>query len=379
MFSTEEKSRRFEAIASVMKKTGVKAVYIPGNNTVGTHPYGCQRYYTDSRVVFFLRNVVFFSDNKAIGVASDLMGKLNLIRSSFINDAVINQDQLLGAAEILKTNGVESGRVGTIFEILPAAWLIKLNEVLPNIELVDLSEELFSIRNVKSAEEVETQRICAGIADAGYKALCDTARPGMYENELVAEIDRAMQRMGAEESFALITSGKFSIKGNRLQPLHNYTACNRRIEAGDVVAAEITPRYNGYWTQKVRTICVGEKNKDAEKLREIIVGSIDAAKPILKAKTPISEVVKAMREYSETAGYKFVMPCGHLAGIDLNEGDTAEDNTTLLESGMLAILHPTVINDEMDTSIFWGESYIITDSGFEEPMESGDALFTTAL
>jgi Xaa-Pro aminopeptidase len=112
-------------------------------------------------------------------------------------------------------------------------------------------------------------------------------------------------------------------------------------------------------------------------LRQVIAGSIDAAKPVLKAKTPVSDVVRLMREYAENAGYTFVMPCGHLAGIDLNEGDTTEDNTTLLEPGMLVILHPTVITSEMDTSIFWGESYLITEDGYEEPMQSGDPLHVT--
>ena len=376
MFSDAEKERRLEAAEAVMDGSGLSAIYLPGNSSVGPYSFGNQRYFTASRVVFNLRSVILLKGKKAVAIASDLMNKLNLTQSSFINDAVINQDQLQGVIEVLKGNGIDSGRVGTILEILPAAWLLRLEKELPGVEFVDVSRELSPARGIKSIEEIETQRICSGIADAGYRALCEAVRPGMYENEIVAEMDRAMQRMGAEESFALITSGKFSIKGNRLPPLHNYAALNRKVEAGDVVAAEITPRYNGYWTQKVRTVCVGAENGDAEKLREVIVGAIDAAKPILKAKTPICDIVGKMREHTERAGFDFVMPCGHLAGIDLNEGNVADDNPTPLEPGMLVILHPTVITGDMDTSIFWGESYLITDEGYEEPMQSGDSLFT---
>jgi Xaa-Pro aminopeptidase len=378
MFSAKEKSRRLKAAATVMDKAGLRAIYLPGNSMVGTYPFGCQRYFTDSRTIFFIRSAVLFKD-KSVAVATDLMSKLHLVGSSFIHDAVINQDQVKGVIEILETNGIKNGRVGTIFEVLPAAWLLQLNEELPDVEFVDVSRELFSVRTSKSAEELEAQRVCASIADEGYRVMCNIVKPGMYENEVVAEIDRAMQRMGAEESFALVASGKFSIKDNRLLPLHNYSALNRRIEAGDVVSAEITPRYNGYWTQKVRTVCVGVKNEDAETLKQLIVDSINEAKPLLKPKTPICDIVKRMREYVEDAGYKFVMPCGHLAGTDLDEGGATDENTMLLESGMLVILHPTIITEEMDTGIFWGESYIITDEGYEEPMQSGDELFTAAL
>lgn len=379
MFSTAEKSRRIKAAAAVMDKAGLLAIYLPGNSSAGTHPFGNQRYFTDSRVIFFFRNVVLLKNSEPVAVVNDLMDKLSLIKSSFISDAVINEDQIHGVIEILRTNGIERGRVGTIFDVLPASWLLRLNSELPGVEFIDISDELFTVRTVKSSEEVEAQRACARIAEAGYRALCDTVKPGMYENEIAAEIDRAMQKAGAEESLTLIASGKFSVKGNRLPPLHHYSALNRKIEAGDVVAAEIAPRYNGYWTQIARTVCVGERNVDAETIRQVIIGSIDAVKPLLKAKTPICDIAKKMREYAEAAGYRLSSPGGQLAGIDLDETGITEDNLTLLEPGMLIVLHPTVITEGMDTGIVWGESYIITEEGFEEPMINGDTLHTTAL
>ena len=379
MFSSTEKNRRLKAATAVMEEHGLSAIYLPGNNSVGFHSFGCQRYFTDSRVVFFIRSVVLLKDKDPIAVVNDLMGKLNITQSSFISDAVINEDQVGGVIEILRTHGIENGRVGTVFEVLPASWLIRLREEFPDIEFDDVSDELLAVRSTKSGEEIEVLRAGSRISDAGYKALCDSARPGVYENEVVAEIDKAMQRMGAEESFALITSGKFSIRNSRLPTLHNYTAFNRKIEAGDVVSAEITPRYRGYWTQIVRTVCVGERNEDADEIRRIIIGSIDAAKPLLKPKIPVCDVVKAMREYTEAEGYRFVMPLGHFTAVDLNEGDLEDDTATLLEPGMLIVLHPTIITDEMDTSIFWGESYIITEDGFEAPMQNGEPIFTAAL
>ena len=55
------------------------------------------------------------------------------------------------------------------------------------------------------------------------------------------------------------------------------------VAHGDCISMEITPRYNGYWTQLVRTISVGEPNEDFIKMHEvscrIIKGALEELKP----------------------------------------------------------------------------------------------------
>ena len=376
MFSITERDRRYGAACDAMKSAGLQAVYITGNSTVGTNAFGCYRYFANSRVIFFMASMVLFENGQSVAVVNNPMGKINLVNNSFIEDAIVNQDQLGGVIEILKSRGIDSGRVGILTEVIPASWFIRLRKELPNVEFVEAADILYPVRSEKSAEEAEVQRMCAKIADAGYKAVCETIKPGMYESEVVAEMEKAMQKMGADENFSLVTSGKFSVGKNDLMPLHNYSAVNRKIEVGDVVAMEITPRYRGYWTQLVRTICVGEHNADAEKFRQVVVGAVDEAKKVLRANITIGEVVKKMREYTEAAGCTFAMPCGHIASVDLNEDRLMDDYSRRLTPGMLVIIHPTILLDGMQTGIFWGESYIITEDGFESPMESGNELYT---
>ena len=375
MFSVTEKNRRLKAVSGFIESEGLRAIYLPGNSTVGSKSFGYNRYFTDKRVIFHYMSVVLFGDADPVAVVNDSMSKLLTVKNSFIGDAVIDEDQINGVIGILKDRNIVSGRVGTVFDILQAAWLLRLREALPDVEFIDVSESLYPIRTIKSDEEVEVQRVCSAIAIAGYRAICEVAKPGIYESEIVASMEKAMQSRGAEESFALITSGKFSIKDNKLPALHNCAASDRVIEEGDVVAVEITPRHRGYWTQIVRTICVGEINKDADEIRKIITGAIEAAKPLLKIKTRVCDIVRKMREFTEGAGYRFVMPCGHITAVDLAEEDLTEENERGLEAGMLIVLHPTVLTGEMDTSIFWGESYIITGDGFEEPMKDGSGLY----
>ena len=69
------------------------------------------------------------------------------------------------------------------------------------------------------------------------------------------------------------------------------------------------------------------------------------------------------------------MPCGHIAAVDLNEERMTEDNDRLILPGMLLIIHPTVLKGDMQSGIFWGESYLALEDGCEPVMESSSDLF----
>ena len=77
---------------------------------------------------------------------------------------------------------------------------------------------------------------------------------------------------GAEEHFSLIGSGKYSFENGT--NLIFYYPTHRRLEVGDSVLMEITPRYEGYWTQVVRAINVGKPNPDLEAIQKVCRGAI---------------------------------------------------------------------------------------------------------
>ena len=378
MFSEQERTRRLQALQELMEREELSAVYLLGNGTVGTNAFGCFRYFVDNRVFFFLMSVVVPRGEEPVAVVNNTMGKLNLVGRSFIREAEINVDQLGGVIDILKRRGITYGRLGVLKEVMPTSWMLRIKEELPRLELVDMADKIFALRAHKSKEEADTQRIGGQLADAGYQAICREIRPGMYENEVIAAAERAMQRLGCEETFMLITSGRFSKKNNAMPTLHNTASINRRIEKGDSVALEITPRYNGYWTQIVRTISVGEENADLDEFRRVVVESIRAAVAKIRPGVTVSEMVKAARLVIEAEGYEMRLPCGHIAGVDLNEERVAEDNPRQLEEGMLVILHPTVVKPGMTNGIYWGESYLVTENGCEPVMQSGSELCVTA-
>ncbi|MCR4894869.1 MAG: M24 family metallopeptidase [Eubacteriales bacterium] len=377
MFSEKERQRRLDNTAGLIRDEELQAIWITGNGTVATNDFGCYRYFTDCRVSFYVAGAIITSKGELIGVAKDENERETFCKETFIKEAVINKDQVAGAAEILKSKGIKTGRIGVLMDVLPSAWKHQMLSMIPGLEFVDVSAQIFALRTIKSMEEIETQRICAKIADAGYAAICEAAVPGAKESEIVAAGNYAMQKMGMEQSFMLISSGRFSIEKNTMQLLHHTSSIDNTLTKGDSVALEMTPRYNGYWTQIVRTISVGAPNPDLEEFVRVTRGSIEAGKAVMKAGLPISEMVAAMDRYAVSEGYRCREPLGHICAVDLNEERVSKTNERLLTPGMCVILHPTVVNDQVPNGIFWGESYIVTDTGYEKIMDSSCELYVS--
>jgi len=374
MFSQIERDKRLKAADEMMKSEGLSGLLMVGNGAVGTNSYGCFRYLVDNRVYYYLQTAIFAPGKPPVAIATSIISQLEFENNSFIKDCRVFTDSVEGIKAIFEEMGITSGKVGTCLELLPTSWLLALQESFPGIEWADVSEPIFRIRNVHSAEEIETLKKCGRLADIGYEALKRTIKPGMTEQQAVAELEYAIQKNGGESNFSLIASGRFSFDDNKLPCIRAATMFDKVIEAGDSVAMEITPRYNGYWTQLVRTVSVGEPSKDFVTIHKVLVDAIKDASAELRPGNPISNIAKRVRKFTEKAGYVFSLPCGHICAIDLNEERIDEANMRPLLPGMAVILHPSIITPELQTGIFWGETFLITENGCEKLMNSSDEL-----
>ncbi len=373
MLSANEKQRRFAVGQELLKKNSLSGLILAGNGGVGTNAYGCYRYFTDNRVYRYLQAALFFPGKEPVGIVRSDVEKQEAA-SSFIGDCRVFPDYPAGICAILEENGVRSGKIGTCLDILPASWAQVILDRFPEIELTDIADDLFGARNIHSSEEIALYRHCAGLADAGYESVLKNVHAGMTEQELVAEIEHPILLGGGEHNFTLVSAGRFSLKDNQLPCIRAATMFNRTINDGDCISMEITPRYHGYWTQLVRTVCVGEPNEDVKTMHKIVSGAIEDVLVELRPGNPISSIAKRLRRYIESRGYIFALPCGHICGLDLNEERLDEANERPLVPGMAVIIHPSVITPDIPTGIFWGQTYLITESGYESLMKTDNEL-----
>ena len=354
--------QRQSSLDKIIQSRGLDAALIVGNSVTGPPMLGCFRYFTGHKVYFQYQALIARPGMPMTVFANSVLHNKPLAARG-ISDIRISRDMPGSVMSEFRERPVK--RLGVVLEMLPSLWYLEL--VKAGIEAIDISKEIFALRSVRSEFEVGASRVSADIADIGYRAVCGMAKPGVRLTDLYAELDYSMKAAGAEETFTLMSCGRFSFEDNKLPCIGPFISSEDRIvEYGDCVAMEITPRYMGYWTQMVRTICVGEPNRDLEAAHRDLIKTQEAAVPLFKPGMELEEVMASMCRYGEDLGYISRLPFGHVASIDLDEGwQYAAESDIVLKSGMALVVHPTLVTPKIDYGIFWGDTYLVTEDGGE--------------
>ena len=347
-FTTAEREARHRAILEIIKKDHLMALILIGDTNVGNEFLGDLRYYTDNVIIFGRQVVVVFPQSEPVLFAGSEIQRQAAVRRSSVKDCRFSEDLIADVAKLLKGRGISTGRIGINFEMLPLAWYNFLRQELPQVDWIETHDRIMQIRFRRSQEEAERFRKGAILADGGFEAALKMIRPGVSEYEIVAEIERYARAGGAEAHFTLIGSGKFAFGESNRLPLP-YSPSPRRVEDGDSIVMEITPRYEGYWTQLVRTVNVGKPNKDLKQVHQVCRNSIQKGLEQFKPGNRVKDIVLAMEAYVMGCGYLFKPPSGHLCGIDGIEARVSRQNEMVLEPGMAVIVHPTVFTPDGKT------------------------------
>ncbi len=130
-----------------------------------------------------------------------------------------------------------------------------------------------SAREVKSADEIALLNRAAAMVDGAYDLINQKLRPGVRENDIVAEVNEFLYTHGSDDVEAVN-----AISGERCNPHpHNFT--DRMIRPGDQVFFDILQAFMGYRTCYYRTFNVGRATPaqhDAyKKCREWLDNAID--------------------------------------------------------------------------------------------------------
>ncbi len=213
----------------------------------------------------------------------------------------------------------------------------------------------------KIAEEIANAERATRIAEQGWETLLSTARPGMHELELATEICGRMTALGADDNFLMLSASQHA---RAVRP-----PSRRILEAGDIILCEISPGFDGQFSQICRTALVGELpgifETKYELLREAVRRGMKTAVP----GASVAEVVRAMNLILEEAGYaEFCVPPhmrarGHGLGVgSISPGDLTADNKNILDRDMVFVIHPNQYMPETGY-MMCGEPVVVTDAG----------------
>jgi Xaa-Pro dipeptidase len=110
---------------------------------------------------------------------------------------------------------------------------------------------MLEAREVKSADEIALLNRAAAMVDGAYHLIHEKLKPGVRENDIVAEVNKFLYTHGSDDVEAIN-----AISGERCNPHpHNFT--DRMIRPGDQAFFDILQSFMGYRTCYYRTFNVG--------------------------------------------------------------------------------------------------------------------------
>ncbi len=250
-------------------------------------------------------------------------------------------------ASILKAAGVAKMPVGV--DIIEPPMMFELEKA--GLKIKDGQQVMLSAREVKSADEIALLNRAAAMVDGAYDVVNEMLRPGIRENDIVAEVNKFLYTHGSDDVEAVN-----AISGERCNPHpHNFT--DRMIRPGDQAFFDILQAFMGYRTCYYRTFNVCRATPaqhDAyKKAREWLDNAIARIKPGASTAHICDVFPKASEFGFPDEMSAFGLQFAHGLGLNLHERP--------IISRVVSMDHPTEIKEGM---VFAIETYCPATDGF---------------
>lgn len=234
------------------------------------------------------------------------------------------------------------------------------------------------LRAIKSPLEVAVMQKAIDITEKAFRRLLQFIRPGVYENQIEAEIihEFMMNRSAGPAYNSIIASG------DRARTLH-YNANNQECKDGELVLMDFGAEYGGYCADLTRTVPVnGKFTKRQKEVYNACLHLHDHAKSLLKPGMHIlkyhdmvgDEATKQFlkiglisksdvkNESPDNRAYRKYLYHGisHHLGIDVHDLGT---KTEPLREGMVLTVEPGIYIEEEQMGVRIENNIVITKTG----------------
>jgi Xaa-Pro aminopeptidase len=246
-------------------------------------------------------------------------------------------------------------------------------------EIGDAAGILSAVRMIKSEREIARMRDLVAATAAGYSAGLAAARGGMTEKELVGRIGSEMLARGATPGTRPVFLN--CVSGPERYHLADAQASDRALRDGDIVFVDGGGGADGYMSDLIRLIAVGDISAEAERHADAALAATEAMVRAVKPGLRVSELYEAGRAsfresgVDEAAGALF----GHGIGTQLWERpliqphDDADEDVRLRE-GMVICVEPILAPPGSDgalAGIFVFEEMVAVTAGGGDVLSSG--------
>src|SRR5262245_18190959 len=221
-------------------------------------------------------------------------------------------------------------------------------------------------RTIKPADERAPPGHGAPIVDAVYDEIYRTLRPGITENQVVAQAMKTLFDLGSEHVEAIN-----AISGDRCNP-HPHTFADRLLRPGDQAFFDIIHAFNGYRTCYYRTFNVGYATPSQLDAYRRCREWLDAAIELVRPGATTDQIAAVWPEATEIGlpdeHAAFGLQFGHGLGVGLYEFPMISrlhsfDAPVELEVGMVFALETYCPASDSRSAARIEEEVVVTPTG----------------
>ena len=267
---------------------------------------------TDGAVLVTRDEAYFFTDSRYIEAAG-----------MAIKDAVIEappkgktiRDRV---KETVEKHGVN--KLGIEENSMSVAAAEGYGSLLAPVQLVPAQDIFGALRAQKTEDELESLIAAQRIAEKALADVLAVIKPGMTEQELMAELTYRMLKFGSEKnSFDPIV-----VTGAKTSMPHGVPG-NVVIKEGDFITMDFGCTKNGYCSDMTRTVAVGYATDEMRRVYDTVLQAQLAGIAAAKAGVAGRDIDAAARKVITDAGYGqyFGHSFGHSLGLEIHEAPNA--------------------------------------------------------
>ena len=227
------------------------------------------------------------------------------------------------------------------------------------------------LRMVKSPAEIARIRRSVQTNSRAFEQAVSRVRPGMKEQDLAAELEYRMRRLGAEKpSFETIVAGGVRSALPHAQP----TAAP--LQRGELVVVDMGAIQDGYCSDMTRMLFLGSPGARVKRTYRAVLEAQLAALDAVRAGASTRSVDRAARQVLKGYGLDraFVHSTGHGLGLEIHEPPRiGKLDKNKLAAGMAVTIEPGVYLEDFG-GIRIEDTVVVTANGCEILTPTGKEL-----
>ena len=229
----------------------------------------------------------------------------------------------------------------------------------------DISEIVQDMRLVKDVEEIDCMRRASEITRQAQERVAQMIKPGVYEYEIQAEIERCFTQNQARCAFPSIVA-----TGKNTTVLH-YLTRDQKITEGDLVVVDIGAEYEHYCADVTRTYAASgtmtERQQELYEAVESVKRDVAfSAKPGMflvnndDPKKSLHHIALGLLREKGNFDQYLVHGIGHFLGLNVHDVGIS---TYPLETGNVITLEPGIYIPDENNGIRLEDDYLVTQTG----------------